>query len=131
MKKVGKGIEVFNPYTWLPSYGETSVKFRIENSELVVTIIFDGESGICERELRFVAVCWFCSQAFPGPSMLDIDGDDVKLLLRGVLIEYPNSEAAMAWRVHFGSARAVRHFSIAFMSANIKFSVLASEVMVS
>jgi hypothetical protein len=60
--------------------------------------------------------------------MLEVDGVDVALLLRGVLIEYLDSEAAMAWGQHFGSSRAIRHYSIVFLAENLLLVVLAGSV---
>ncbi|MFC4423195.1 hypothetical protein [Cupriavidus pampae] len=122
---VGRGVEVMNPYEWLPPYGETSVELRTEGTDLIVAIAYDCDVGMCVRELRFNSVCWFHSQVFPGPSMLGIGEDDVELLLRGALIEYPDSEAAMAWRKYFEYSRDIRHYSIGFMATNIKLTVLA------
>jgi hypothetical protein len=128
MMKVGSGIEILDPYEWLPGHGENAVKVRTEGTELIVTVTYDCGAGACERELRFSSVCSFYSQAFPGPSMLEVDGVDVALLLRGVLIEYLDSEAAMAWGQHFGSSRAIRHYSIVFLAENLLLVVLAGSV---
>jgi hypothetical protein len=128
MMKVGSGIEILDPYEWLPGHGENAVKVRTEGTELIVTVMYDCDAGVCERELRFSSVCSFYSQVFPGPSMLEVEGVEAALLLRGVLVEYPASEAAMAWSQHFGSARVIRHYSIVFLAENLLLVVLASSV---
>jgi hypothetical protein len=128
MMKVGRGIEILDPYEWLPGHGENAVKIRTEGTELIVTVAYDCDAEVRERELRFTSVCSFYSQIFPGPSMLDVEGGEAALLLRGVLVEYPDSEAAMAWGQHFGNSRVVRHYSIVFAAENLLLVVLAGNV---
>ena len=129
MMKVGRGIEILDPYEWLPGHGESAVKVRTEGTELIVTVTYDGDAGACERELRFSSVCSFYSQVFPGLSMLEVDGIEAASLLRGVLVEYLDSEAAMAWSQHFGSSRTIRHYSIVFLAENLLLVVLAGSVV--
>jgi hypothetical protein len=126
--KVDGSAEILDPYDWLPEHGENSVKIRMEGTDLIVTIMFDGVTGASERELRFSYVCSFYVQAFPGPSMLGPDVGEVAPLLRGALVEYPQSEAATAWKRHFSDTREVRHFSVAFLAENLLLVVLAGGV---
>ena len=128
MMKTGHGIEVLDPYEWLPGYGENTVKIATEGTELVVAVTYDRDAEVRGRVFRFTSVCSFYWQAFPGPSLLDVEGGDAALLLRGVLVEYPDSEAAMAWSRHFGNSREVRHYSILFSAENRLLVVLAGEV---
>ncbi|WP_233874127.1 hypothetical protein [Paraburkholderia adhaesiva] len=128
MMKIGRGIEVLDPYEWLPGHGENAVNVRTEGTDLIVTIQYDSDAGECERELRCASACSFYSQLFPGPSMLEVEERDVALLLRGVLVEYPDSDAAKAWVRHFVNSRDVRHYSIAFVAENLLLEVLASDV---
>jgi hypothetical protein len=129
MMKIGRSVEILDPYEWLPEHGESGVKIRMEGTELVVTVVYDGEASLCERELRFSSVCSFYVQAFPGPSILDVEECDVASILRGALVEYPDSEASIAWARHFGDSRAVRHYSIAFLAENLLLVVLAGEAL--
>jgi len=128
MMKIGRGIEALDLYEWLPGDGENAVTIRTEGVDLIVTVAYDGDAGPCERALRFASVCSFYSQAFPGPSMLGLDGDEARLLLKGVLVESPDSEAAIAWSQHFRDSRRVRHYSVAFLAENRLMSVLANRV---
>jgi len=129
--KTGHGIEIFDPYEWLPEYGETSVRVRTEGTSLVVTVTYDGETGELEREITFAAVCSYYSQIFPGPSMLAVEEGEAGLLLRGVLVEYPDSEAALLWTQHFGVDRMVRHYGIVFLAENFMLNVFSGDVSVS
>ncbi|MFC0399339.1 hypothetical protein [Paraburkholderia rhizosphaerae] len=123
--KIGRSVEIFNPYEWLPGYGESDVTFRTEGGDLVVTVAYDGENGLCERELCFTSVCSFYVQSFPGPSMVDLRDGEAASILRGALVEYPDSEAAIAWTQHYGGSRVVRHYGIVFLAENRLLVALA------
>src|ERR1700748_359835 len=116
---MGRSIEILDAYEWLPGHGENSVKVRTEGSGLIVTVKYDGGAEVCERELRFTLVCSFYSQAFPGPSMLGIEKEAAALLLRGVLVEYPDSKAARGWVRHFQNSKPCRHYEILFLAENL------------
>jgi hypothetical protein len=126
--KVGRGIEALDLYQWLPGHGENAVAMRTEGVDLIVTVAYDGDSGVRERELRFTSVCSFYAQAFPGPSMLGLDDGEAALLLRGALVEYPDSEAAIVWSRHFRGSRRVRHYSVVFLAENRLLVVLSGGV---
>lgn len=128
MMKTGRGIESLDLYEWLPGHGENTVAMRTEGADLIVAVAYDCDVAIRQRELRFASVCSFYSQVFPGPSMLGLDGGEAALLLRGVLVEYPDSEAAIAWNQHFRDSRKVRHYSVAFLAENRLLVVLANAV---
>ncbi|MBB5574990.1 MULTISPECIES: hypothetical protein [Rhizobium] len=131
MMKIGHGVEVLDLYEWLPGHGETRVEIRMEGAELIVAVTYDDEAIERERKLRFSSVCSFYLQTFPGPTMLGIETGDANPILRGVLVEYPDSEAAAAWRRHFNHSRSVRHYSIAFLAENLLLAVWADSVSVS
>lgn len=42
--EAGRCIGVFNPYEWLPGYGENSVEIYTDGLDLCVLISFDGEN---------------------------------------------------------------------------------------
>jgi hypothetical protein len=126
--KVGRGVEVFNLYEWLPGYGETAVKIQTKGTDLIVTVTYDCDTEVCERELRFSSVCSFYSQLFPGPPMREADEAESALLLDGGLVEYPDSEAAKAWTQHFGGGRVIRRYGVIFSAENILLVVMAGGV---
>lgn len=128
MMKLGRSVDVLDPYQWLPGHGESGVKIRMDGTELLVTVAFDGAIGASERELRFSSVCSFYVQAFPGPSILEPGEGETASILRGVLVEYPESDAAKAWQRHFSASREVRHYSVAFLAENLLLVVLAGGV---
>lgn len=122
-------VEILDPYDWLPGYGENAIAIRIEGTNLLVSISYDGENGTSERELLFEGVCSFYMQTFPGPSMLQEVPVDATPLLRGLLVEYPNSNTALSWRSHFSGLRKLRHFTIAFSAENRLLVVVAEGVL--
>jgi hypothetical protein len=121
-------VEILDPYDWLPGYGENAIALQTEGTDLLVAISYDGENGPSERELQFKGVCSFYMQTFPGPSMLQEMPVDATPLLRGLLVEYPDSNVALSWRNHFGGLRKLRHFSIAFSAENRLLVVVADSV---
>jgi hypothetical protein len=116
---------VLNLYDWLPGYGESGIMVRSQGLEWAVEIAYDdtARTGLLKRELRFNGVCCFYQASFPGPSLLAIDCQTGDTL--GSLVEYPESEAALAWKDHFGNTRVVKHYAIWFMSENSVIQVFA------
>ncbi|MFJ4291922.1 hypothetical protein ACIP1U_19380 [Cupriavidus sp. NPDC089707] len=129
--KAGRWIHVLNPYDWLPSYGESAVSLTNSGLDLVVTIEYDGSDGAVQhKELLFEGTCFFYRASLPGPYMLDVVHDcKVTPPHLGALVEYPDSEAALVWRKHYGGSRKVNHYRIVFLSENLILEVLAGSVV--
>jgi hypothetical protein len=125
--KSGRPIVVVDPYDWLPGYGETGITVHSQGVDWVVEIEYDdpSQNGLWKRDLRFNSVCCFYRASFPGPRVLDIDYDPTADTKLGSLCEFPDSEAALAWREHFGKTRMVKHYGIWFMSENLSIQVFA------
>lgn len=116
---------VMNPYEWLPSYGESRVWFGSQGMDWVIEIEYEGPSGkdLLIQDLRFHNAYSFHEASFPGPSLLDIKSRSGANL--GALLEYPESEAALAWNRYLVRRTPVKHYSIVFLSANIGVHVFA------
>ena len=125
--KSGRPIVVADPYAWLPKYGENSVAVHSQGLDWAVEIEYDDASQrwSWKRELRFNGVCCFYQASFPGPGMLDVDHDTTADAKLGSLWEFPDSEAALAWREHFGTTRTFKHYAIWFMSENSVIEIVA------
>jgi len=125
--KSGRPIVVMDPYDWLPGHGENGVAVHSHRQDWAVEIEYEDASqkGLWKRELRFNGVCCFYQASFPGPRMLDIDHDATADAKLGSLWEFPDSEAAIAWRKHFRNTRAIKHYGIWFMSENLVIQVFA------
>lgn len=129
--KSGIAVSILDPYDWLPSYGENSVSIESRDLEFIVKIANENQ-GPNYRELRFDKVCDFHHTSFPGLSRLDIDySSDARTPLTGTLIEYPDSEVAIAWSRHFGGIRHIKHYKIIFLSENISLEIFAENVILS
>lgn len=133
--KAGAGIAILDTYEWLPGYGENSIAIESKGMDLVIKIEYDVEDRVqetCYRELRFNMVCAFSRTAFPGIPIFNADySSNVKAPTMGALIEYPDSEAARAWELHFGGYRHVIHYKIAFLSENILIEIFADSMTLS
>uniref|UniRef100_UPI0039F0A62C hypothetical protein n=1 Tax=Bordetella sputigena TaxID=1416810 RepID=UPI0039F0A62C len=131
--KIGRGREVLSFYDWLPGHGESEVEFRSERTDVIVAIQYDAEDGLRERELRFTTVCAFNMQAFPGPRMFDFPFEESggSRLLKGGVVEYPDSDASRAWINHFGGRRVVKHYSLILLSENKILTVFAAKASLS
>jgi len=125
--EVGQCIEVFNPYDWLPGHGENAVEFHAEAGDLSVVIAYDGPNGELKRELLFKRACAFYKTAFPGPGLLDLHCSVSSQVPMGSLIECPDSEAAVAWTRHWNDGRAIKHYSMTFLSENLQLLVFATD----
>ena len=125
MMKAGHSVSVLNPYEWLPGHGENAIKLSKEGRNLSVAIEYDGPHGVKTKTLRFTAVCSFSERLFPGAVLPGVQYDDKGSALLGMLVEYPNSEAALAWVECFRGQRVVKHYSIAFLSENIWITIFA------
>lgn len=128
--KVGRGVEVFNLYDWLPGYGENRIKINSEETDLIVTVEYDGKCGPIKRNIRFTSVCSYYYQIFPGPSIVGLDwGTKRNSDLIGSLIEYPASEAAIAWMKALNNSRIIRQFGVLFLAENIQIIVFSGNVI--
>src|SRR5580704_5217269 len=123
--KSGHPIIVINPYDWLPGYGESGVVVRSQGLEWIIDIMYDDSEQVelLKRELRFHGVCCFYQASFPGPSLMKVDSETGDTL--GTLVEYAESEAARAWKVHFGNTRIIKHYGIWFLAENLVIQVFA------
>ncbi|MBB3242459.1 hypothetical protein FHW68_004001 [Pseudomonas sp. Tn43] len=135
---------VFNPYDWLPGFGESKVSFRSVGVDLVLDVEYekdtfdaDGNEGvsIVRREIVFKCVHSFIKLPFPGSVIFNFLGDSSEFGL-GELTEFRESEflrsSLESWRMltTLESPR-LRHFSIQFLAENMAFHVLAEEVFLS
>ncbi|WP_426287976.1 hypothetical protein [Luteibacter sp. E-22] len=139
--KISEPTTIFDPYEWLPGYGESSVAIVSKGLELAIAVKYDYEDPssremcIAERTFLFDYATAFLRQPFPGGFAFEVVGEASGLKL-GRLTEFRCSE----YVDHYLRARAtvtahppppVRHFSIQFLSENLDVHVLASDVRLS
>jgi hypothetical protein len=128
--KSGKCIEIINPYAWLPGHGENSVVLVLKGADLELIIKYDAKNCIeSEKIIVFKNVCACYKTDFPGPHMLDIEYNEKSQVQLGSLVEYPSSEVATQWSMHYKNTRKIRHFEIIFLSENIRVIVFSVDVV--
>ena len=127
---LSKPISVHNPYNWLPSDGESSVSFRTDRGDLVVSIVFEQESGVEQtREIRFINCCAFYVSAMPGVAALNVSAASKPEPL-GHLLQWTESGLADQWSNHFGKPGRYTHFVIFFLEANKVLDVVCEAYLV-
>jgi len=129
--ETGRSVEILDPYDWLPAYGETAVELCLRHGDLIVRIEYDETDGGEPRakEMIFRSVCAVHESSVPGVNLLDLGYSVEDATPLTSLVEYPDSEAALAWTTHFGNSRACRHYRIYFMAENLKIEVFAQEIV--
>ncbi|WP_448132729.1 hypothetical protein [Stenotrophomonas rhizophila] len=139
---IGAPRSIFNPYEWLPGYGESTVSFRSEGLDVVLEVAYEREAPDDERdeamtmltrEIRFSRAHSLIKQPFPGSTLFAFDAGSGRYTL-GELTEFTQSDWAAgslaAWRsISSHTPPSLRHFSIQFMAENVAFHVLAEDVV--
>lgn len=128
--KAGHPVEVHNPYEWLPGHGESDIALSAKDGDLAVTISYDSPSGVAQKELLFKSVCAFYRASSPGVNLLNIEHHGASDVPIGSLVEYVESEAAVAWAEHFQGRRTVKHYSIRFQSENSRLEIFAGDFFI-
>ena len=128
--EVGRCVEVFNPYDWLPGHGGEFCRTWYASKESVTDHCVRRPGWRTQEGTPVQGVCAFYKTAFPGPNLLDLHCSVSSPVSTGALVECPDSEAASAWTRHWNDGRVVKHYSIAFMAENLQFLVFASDVVV-
>lgn len=124
-----EGIQVADPYEWLPSYGESGVEVHMAGLEATIMTVFEKEDGeqMGRRGYRFHGVCALFKGGFPGAQMLNVQHSAGGPL--SALVEFPRSEAAAAWRETLGKHRPIWHYRIVFLAENIVIEIFAEGFM--
>jgi len=133
--ETGRCVEILDLYDWLPGYGENAVRTSKAGPHLSVVVEYEGQDGKLERkEFLFQDTVAFYQAASPGPLLLDLKFSDKGDQFLSSLVEYPDSEAALAWVQHFEKfghySRVVKHYRIFFTAENIQLMVFAQSVIV-
>ncbi len=129
--EAGYCIKIFDPYEWLPAYGENAVEIFTEGLDLIVLVVYDSENeGLQQRQIKFKSTKAFYKGSFPGVHMLQItyNARDKENISIGCLVEFPESEVARAWTNHFQNIKLFRHYKWVFLSENIMLEIIAEEV---
>lgn len=139
---IGTPRSIFNPYQWLPGYGESKVSFRSDGRDVVLEVVYERDAPgeqrddaitMLMREIRFSRVHSLIKQPFPGSTLFAFDAGSGSFTL-GELTEFTRSDwvagSLAAWRsISSHAPPSIRHFSIQFMAENVAFHVLAEDVV--
>ena len=139
--EAGRCIKILDPYDWLPGYGENAVKTIMDRDlTLTVFVSYDGENGEeQEKKIIFKGVYDFHRSSWPGVDTLNIsrngrENEDVSIF---DLIEYPDSEAALAWNNYWEKClrssgvsikSSIKHYRWAFRAENVMLEIFAKSV---
>jgi len=124
MYQAEKPKVVFDPYEYIPSYGETGIELNFKDNTLDLIILFDEEDTNEEASLKIVFknAFFYKSESYPGVKGMNIEydyGDSMSSL-----IEFSNSNYAKAWEEHFKGLFKLNHYKIFFLNVNKSVEVI-------
>jgi hypothetical protein len=151
---------IFDPYEWMPGYGESGVSFHSSPGyDLVLEVTYDEPDsetregvGLLRRQMTFRHAAYVIRAPFPGvdplhPESANVIGlrssvkagatlPDERLAEIGSLIEIEDSDFLEGCKQVYGrisghAPPAFRHFSINFLSENVRFQIIAVDVTLS
>jgi len=135
--KVSNPEYIFDPYEWLPGYGESDISFRSTGFDMIVDIEYDlvssTKSGkIAKRVLVFKGAHIFAKEPFPGNFLFDGLGIDKV----GHFVAFRQSDLIMNYesvshRLYGSNFTKLRHFYIQFLSENMSIHALARDFSLS
>lgn len=133
---------ICNPYDWMPGYGESGVDYYSKGIDLILEVRYDKETEnekeytLAKREFLFVHASYVMRALLPGHNIIYAGKYD-ESYNAGTLVEFERSKWAEDCIVAYkkvspqGYSPKFRHFSIAFLSENIVFNILAEDVVLS
>lgn len=124
MYQVGKPKMVFDPYEYIPSYGESDIELNFKSNVLVLNIIFDNEETNKEACLKIVFenAFFYKIESYPGVKGMNCSYDYGNSL--SSLIEFSESEYKVAWEEHFKGLFQLSHYKMFFLNANKSIEVI-------
>jgi len=125
-----KGCKVvFNPYDFLPAYGETSIDLKFSDSLLELNVYYDTNRDNKEGCLRllFDNAVFYKLESFPGVSSInaEYDYDDSTV---GSLIQFLDSDFKDVWERHFNNLFKFAHYKIFLLGVNKSLEVVCRDI---
>jgi hypothetical protein len=114
---------VLDPYEWMPSYGESSVKYHFDGSDLILFLSYDTDDGSETKNIIFEHVAWFSHSGFPSPYPNNIEYMDSGEYRSGKLVEFQSSEAVLPINKHYKHWK-FKHYGWVFLSENKRFDII-------
>lgn len=121
---------VFDPYEYIPPYGETDIGLNFKDNTLELNIFYDNEETNKEDclKLSFINAFFFKSESNPGVKGMNIEydyGDSTSSL-----IEFSNSNYAKKWEEQFNNLFKLNHYKIFFLNVNKSIEVICEDFQV-
>jgi hypothetical protein len=120
---------IFDPYQWLPSYGEKGVEVSYKESKLELKILYNNKENNTDDfiKIEFFNVVYYSMSYFPGIDSTTIEYSKISDL--SSLNEFESSDYSEKWSLSLGLDRKdLKHFILYFISANIRLEVIAKKV---
>ncbi|MDB5258440.1 MAG: hypothetical protein JWM14_3135 [Chitinophagaceae bacterium] len=121
-------VEIFNLYSVLPGYGESSIDLRCKDNSVELVVGYDSKSAELQNiTFLFEGCVAFEFASFPGITMYTNERNtEINL---GSLVEFKSSDYADGWEKHLNYFnKTLKHFSILFLSENKQLNILAKNV---
>jgi len=118
---------ILDPYTFLPSYGESEVFILFKNNELIVDIYYDGQEIEEKKTIIFKNTFFHIVSSFPGVEIYSIPYNNDNY---SSLVEFEESELKRKWENYFDKKYKLRHLKISFLSVNKSIEVICEDLIV-
>lgn len=121
---------VFDPYKYVPSWGESDIELNFKGNVLELSIIFDYEETNKETYLKIVFknAFFYNAESYPGVKGMNCIYDYGDSL--SSLIEFTESEYKAAWEEHFKGLFQLSHYKIFFLNINKSVEVICEEFQI-
>lgn len=124
-----KVIEIFNPYTILPPYGENSIRMLFENNKLILSVYYDSETSSTEQQIDITFINIYYHKLVSIPGLNDSSFKEERYDCISSLVELTNSEFKLRWEMEYSDGVKLRHYRIIFAASNYMFEVLCKDVI--
>ena len=117
---------VFDPYDWLPTYGESKVGIDYNDMLLTIKIFYELKGIEYSRKIEFEKPAFFHFASNPGVEVLNFKYEKSTYLT--CLLEYTKSDVAEKWSQYVQRNNYYRHYLMNFHKANKRLDVVATSV---
>lgn len=116
---------VFDPYLYLPGYGESQLELSYKDGDLRLKVLYDDPNSnkLNSFEIVFEHAVFHRFSSCPGVDGMDIDYEHGEHL--SSLTEYTKSDLNISWEKHFENMFKFRHFNIFFLSENKRLEIVS------
>lgn len=127
--------KIFDPYQWMPGYGENDVIISSSRDGVKITVRYDGKDDEEEEfSVLFNDVSVLCKSSFPGARSIEREStsDTDKTFSFGELMEFVGSDLAREWERYWKDTcrleHHLHHHVWTFLSENIKIEIISEDI---